>query len=136
MLKFAYALTYLISLVQAAPLSEYIQLNSSGPAAGLGLPGVHVSFDHNPLPFVGLGEKLDDRVSQAEDSYSLTPDHPGVFWYEQIIHNGISPFIPGGEKWKVFRNVVTEYGADKTGEVDAQPALQNAINGMSRLISL
>ena len=29
----------------------------------------------------------------------------------------------------VFRNVVTDYGADNTGSRDASAAIQNAING-------
>ena len=53
------------------------------------------------------------------------------FWYENIQHNGISPFIPNGQgaQWKVFRNVVQDYGADNTGVRDASAAIQNAING-------
>ncbi|KAL8787319.1 MAG: hypothetical protein Q9195_007814 [Heterodermia aff. obscurata] len=55
-----------------------------------------------------------------------------VFWYEQITHDGMSPFITGGEKWKIFRNIVAEYGADDSGKVDAAPALQKAVNDGSR----
>ena len=32
--------------------------------------------------------------------------------------------------YSVFRNVVTDYGADNTGNTDASVAIQNAINGM------
>lgn len=32
-------------------------------------------------------------------------------------------------EYSVFRNVVTEYGADNTGATDASVAIQNAING-------
>jgi polygalacturonase len=32
--------------------------------------------------------------------------------------------------YKVFRNVVTDFGADNTGATDASVAIQNAINGM------
>ena len=60
------------------------------------------------------------------------------FWYENIEHNGISPFIPNGQgaKWKVFRNVVQDYGADNTGVRDASVAIQNAINGESIVLEL
>ena len=51
------------------------------------------------------------------------------FWYEQITHNGESPFIPDGGKWKVFRNVVADYGADPSGNKDSSSAFQKAING-------
>ena len=27
------------------------------------------------------------------------------FWYENIAHNGISPFIANGDQWKIYRNV-------------------------------
>ncbi|KAN0068925.1 Pectate lyase superfamily domain containing protein, partial [Elaphomyces granulatus] len=49
------------------------------------------------------------------------------FWYESIGHNGQSPFIPNGANWKVFRNVVTDYGADNTGGSDASNAIIKAI---------
>ena len=53
----------------------------------------------------------------------------GNFWYEKITHDGSSPYIPGGANWKVFRNVVEDYGADNTGNKDASGAIQKAING-------
>lgn len=53
----------------------------------------------------------------------------GNFWYERIVHDGSSPFIPGGANWKVFRNVVQDYGADNSGNQDARRAIQNAIDG-------
>ncbi|KAL5332849.1 pectate lyase superfamily protein-domain-containing protein [Aspergillus crustosus] len=51
------------------------------------------------------------------------------FWYEEIQHNGQSSFlIPGyKDKYKVFRNVITDYGADNTGKSDASSAIQGAI---------
>ncbi|KAL3453731.1 pectate lyase superfamily protein-domain-containing protein [Aspergillus insuetus] len=51
------------------------------------------------------------------------------FWYEEIAHNGESSFlIPGyKDKYKVVRNVVTDYGADNTGQKDASSAIQAAI---------
>lgn len=33
-------------------------------------------------------------------------------------------------EYSVFRNVVTDYGADNTGATDASTAIQNAINGI------
>ena len=33
--------------------------------------------------------------------------------------------------YKVFRNVVADYGADNTGTKDASSAIQSAITGMS-----
>ena len=80
--------------------------------------------------YAGHGPKLSTSTPRSAGSDLLIPSNPQIFWYERITHNGISPFIPGGDKWKVFRNVATEYHADQTGRNDAQPALQRAINGM------
>ncbi|KAL4906769.1 hypothetical protein BDW74DRAFT_189930 [Aspergillus multicolor] len=51
------------------------------------------------------------------------------FWYEEIEHNGQSSFLVPGykENYKVFRNVVKDYGADNTGQADASSAIQQAI---------
>ena len=80
-----------------------------------------------------------DRKTKA-DQTQLKPATEGVesiytdasdFWYESITHNGQSPFIPNGSKWKVFRNVVTDYVADPTGNIDSTQAIINAIEGHS-----
>jgi glucan 1,3-beta-glucosidase len=54
------------------------------------------------------------------------------YWYESILHNGEASFMPASYKpnYHVFRNVVTDFGADNTGSTDASTAIQNAINGM------
>ena len=57
------------------------------------------------------------------------------YWYEEIEHNGESSFL--GEKYKdhykVFRNVVSDYGADNSGKTNAAAAIQSAIEGMRSL---
>jgi glucan 1,3-beta-glucosidase len=60
------------------------------------------------------------------------PITPSKYWYESILHNGEASFMPSSYKpnYSVFRNVVTDYGADNTGHTDAAVAIQNAINGM------
>ncbi|KAK4450929.1 pectate lyase superfamily protein-domain-containing protein [Podospora aff. communis PSN243] len=49
------------------------------------------------------------------------------FWYENIVHNGISPTIPNGHNWTVFRNV-KEFGAKGDGVTDDTAAIQAAIS--------
>lgn len=55
------------------------------------------------------------------------------YWYEHIEHNGQSSFLQAQYKdtYKVFRNVVSDYGADNTGSRDASEAIQKAIEGKS-----
>lgn len=70
-----------------------------------------------------------ERVAANSCGTALTPSNPSTFWYEQITHNGESPFIPKGSQWNVFRNVVTGYGADNSGNTASNVNIQNAING-------
>jgi polygalacturonase len=58
------------------------------------------------------------------------------YWYETIEHNGEPSFMQPACKsgYQVFRNVVTDFGADNTGSTDASDAIQNAINGKSYAI--
>lgn len=70
-----------------------------------------------------------ERAAANSCGTSLTSSNPSTFWYEQITHNGVSPFIPSGLQWKIFRNVVTDYGADNSGNTAADVKIQNAING-------
>jgi glucan 1,3-beta-glucosidase len=59
------------------------------------------------------------------------PIVPSTYWYEAITHNGEASFMQPSCKstYQVFRNVVTDFGADNTGNTDASTAIQNAIDG-------
>jgi hypothetical protein len=59
------------------------------------------------------------------------PITPSQYWYESILHNGEASFMPSSYKpnYSVFRNVVTDFGADNTGNTDASVAIQKAIDG-------
>jgi hypothetical protein len=70
-------------------------------------------------------------LSEAASCTPLSADNPTTWWYESVTHNGQSSFMSSTYKsnYVVFRNVVTDYGADNTGASDASAAIQNAING-------
>lgn len=70
--------------------------------------------------------ELDEAVSKLSPRQSSSP-----FWLEEITHNGLSPFIANASTYTVFRNVVTDFGADNTGTRDASAAINAAIQAGS-----
>jgi glucan 1,3-beta-glucosidase len=70
-------------------------------------------------------------VNEVKSCPSLSPSNPSQWWYEAVTHNGESSYMDSSYKgdYVVFRNVVTDFGADNSGAADASAAIQNAING-------
>jgi glucan 1,3-beta-glucosidase len=78
-----------------------------------------------------LNESPKTQANTLAACTPLTADNPSTWWYENITHNGQASFMASSYKanYQVFRNVVTQFGADNTGSKDASGAIQNAING-------
>ena len=83
-------------------------------------------FQTSPAGLNSKQKPLNPNINEIDSA------HPNAanFWYESINNNGQSPFIPNDATWKVFRNVVTDYGADNTGRSDVAKAIVKAINGL------
>ncbi|KAJ2978076.1 hypothetical protein NQ176_g4021 [Zarea fungicola] len=77
---------------------------------------------------LGVAAAATPGLTPMEVSRGVEPRNPAVYWYEKIKHNGISPFIAGGDKWKVHRNVKTDFGAVGDGKADDTAAFQAALN--------
>lgn len=83
-------------------------------------------------PWVSLnGPPVHQTIATASPSLCASSSNSGGYWYANIEHNGQSSFLDSGhkEEYKVFRNVVEDYGADNTGSRDAALAIQAAIHG-------
>ncbi|RAH81385.1 exo-beta-1,3-glucanase [Aspergillus japonicus CBS 114.51] len=82
-------------------------------------------------PWVSLnGPAAHQTIAAASPSLCASSSNSGGYWYANIEHNGQSSFLDSGHKeaYKVFRNVVEDYGADNTGGRDAALAIQAAIH--------
>lgn len=88
--------------------------------------------DDSIQPWVDLHQpsKTAEAGEAAAACTPLTASSPTTWWYESITHDGLSSFMSSEYRsdYSVFRNVVTDYGADNTNTTDAATAIQNAIN--------
>jgi glucan 1,3-beta-glucosidase len=85
------------------------------------LPSITFAGDVAGSQQIPLDSSLSDQKPIVQSTY----------WYETINHNGEASFMQPSCKsgYQVFRNVVTDFGADNTGNTDASTAIQNAIDG-------
>jgi hypothetical protein len=88
----------------------------------------NTDLSYPPLDHVPSYHHMPDFQLQETGLSSLASPE---FWYEGITHNGEASFMPSSYKsnYSVYRNVVSDFGADNTGTVDASAAIQDAING-------
>ncbi|KAH8803084.1 putative exo-beta-1,3-glucanase [Xylogone sp. PMI_703] len=92
--------------------------------------GIPLDFPNKTIkPWDAIKPPRSKALVKDQSCSALTPTNPSTFWYEQITHNGMSPFIQNGASWQVYRNVKTsQFGAAGNGVADDTNALQNAIN--------
>ncbi|KAF2140154.1 glycoside hydrolase family 55 protein [Aplosporella prunicola CBS 121167] len=76
--------------------------------------------------------QLDQAVETSQEASAcpaLAPDSPSTYWLGSVPHGGTSSYLNATYgTYKVFRNVVTDFGADNTGSRDASGSIQKAIN--------
>lgn len=92
-----------------------------------GIPLKPLNTSKKPWETIHGSSNSTHKFQAAASCGSLTASNPSTYWYEKITHDGTSPFI-NDKNWVVFRNVVTQYGADASGGSDSASAIQNAIN--------
>ena len=82
---------------------------------------------HKALAPQQQGGQCSGTTGEKQD----TANAGSTYWYEAIEHNGQSSFLSCQyrDNYKVFRNVVKDYGADNTGSKDASEAIEKAIKG-------
>ncbi|KKK20548.1 hypothetical protein AOCH_002606 [Aspergillus ochraceoroseus] len=106
-------------------LSAALQIHGLSANRSRGIPFTIQDYDAKPW------HKLKNVTHHAFSPATSCASGTGTagFWYEKIQHNGQSSFLlpEYKAKYKVFRNVVTEYGADNTGHNDSSSAIQSAI---------
>ncbi|ORX38303.1 pectate lyase superfamily protein-domain-containing protein [Kockovaella imperatae] len=96
------------------------------------LPSPHGSAFQTPWSFPpGFPFSLIPGGNLLPTLPGLFPANPSGFWYENIQHNGESPFIPDGSNWTVYRNV-KDFGAQGDGQTDDTAAIISAINFQDR----
>ncbi|KAK5630292.1 hypothetical protein RRF57_006007 [Xylaria bambusicola] len=80
---------------------------------------------------INLGPKPKPASNETLNTPPSVEKRAGTFWMEGIARKGTVPW-GNDASYKVFRNVVTDYGADPTGQRDSTQAIQRAIDDGKR----
>ncbi|RFU33704.1 hypothetical protein B7463_g2616, partial [Scytalidium lignicola] len=112
---------------ETALYPPYTFVSPPSPPRATGIPLDFPNTTITPWDPVKPPPQPKEFISLATCS-PLTATNPSTFWYEQITHNGISPFIQNGASWQVYRDVrSSQFGAAGNGVQDDTTAIQNAI---------
>ncbi|KLU87058.1 hypothetical protein MAPG_06063 [Magnaporthiopsis poae ATCC 64411] len=97
-----------------------------------------------PLPLLNITEEIASAAALIAEAEALSSNDTGLlnstaslnrraspFWMEGLARKGTVPW-GNDPNYKVFRNVVTHYQADPTGQRDSTAAIQKAIDDGKR----
>ncbi|CZR51994.1 related to exo-beta-1,3-glucanase [Phialocephala subalpina] len=147
LLSFIALLSFAAAAPQAVKTSSSFLPLSSSLTNPVNLSSIYVDQIQAQKPIIDIAQGLNISINPDIILNSTSPTHPvsfiaqascngpqpgspSTFWREQAAHNGIAATLSGS--FTVWRNVVSDFGADNSGSSDASGAINNAISSGSR----